>query len=969
MASLKNIMNTDDDQDDSQSVKDNIDSRSQQSRRLDSSASNPSYATSRNHATSTSTQSNGPRPSNRPSSPIAAEVSSSSSSSLTTSARRRSNASVDSMNSTYRTGSSSNGPMRPFASEHGSGESSVKLTPITRRVSKAKKGVAVHTCHKCDPPKTFTRAEHLRRHKLSHEPPELRCQVPGCDKVFHRKDLLERHQQRHEQDEKDTGEGTHPSTRRHSKGSSQADTSSFREPVLQRPVDFGVPGTNTSPKPAPNTGMGSSSWAANSNPSSSRNQMSSPQLHDPGEDYPMKNYVLGAPTPNIQTAAESFTPGFSEPRGMQGLALLQIPDTGATSLPWQDSSGMPSSASESTYSTPSDNTRRHQFPLGSSGTEWNAPPASYAAAPRDLHSPIMNIGGIPLPFTYSASPPPQLYQQVYPDGMGILQPTYPDDNSLYNPNNMPAITAGNIPQQISMDHSSSEALATVSAFSTNHTTNLPGCGHTGTEGFGMLAARDLMPVSLSRAARDSVPGYLEVYWDKVHPLYPIVHKPTFEDPSEISEQHSDVLRCAMAAVATQLLDEKEDRVKGGQLHAYAWYKSKVFTQSDKWPLPVKQTVLLCEYYARFRGKKKESYRPSSRFGPLYQRVFNSQSLLIPVATGRDGIRGWKTWIRTETRRRLLAACFVLDVHSACYHEQQHTSIPGLDYASPSTLPIPLSACTEQLWNAQNFQDWAQFPTTNNFVTLNDTPLELLTPSDMASVPPFDGAILLAASALCLPRRQSQIQADLVEDPSNFPMAATHMARLFPDSGVANTYLALHHTPLHFLLSVSGDSWVFNKKVIQQSSFTEHQKRLNHWRNSGSAAVATVFAARAMKAFLNIGGKNATSIQGSSLSRRDISDYWGVYVCALICWAFGHVGKRDSSARIPSRDASMQWTLAVANMEPAQLQNLSGRREAHGVVGLARAALAKDCLGGRNILFADAVGVLKKLEQGDNWKWF
>ncbi|KAI0184311.1 hypothetical protein EV127DRAFT_239456 [Xylaria flabelliformis] len=37
-----------------------------------------------------------------------------------------------------------------------------KLTPITGRVSRAKKGVPVHICDICKPPKTFTRAEHLQ---------------------------------------------------------------------------------------------------------------------------------------------------------------------------------------------------------------------------------------------------------------------------------------------------------------------------------------------------------------------------------------------------------------------------------------------------------------------------------------------------------------------------------------------------------------------------------------------------------------------------------------------------------------------------------------------------------------------------------------------------------------------------------------------------------------------------------------
>lgn len=36
----------------------------------------------------------------------------------------------------------------------------IKYTPVTGRISRAKKGVKVHTCETCH--KVFTRAEHLR---------------------------------------------------------------------------------------------------------------------------------------------------------------------------------------------------------------------------------------------------------------------------------------------------------------------------------------------------------------------------------------------------------------------------------------------------------------------------------------------------------------------------------------------------------------------------------------------------------------------------------------------------------------------------------------------------------------------------------------------------------------------------------------------------------------------------------------
>jgi hypothetical protein len=38
----------------------------------------------------------------------------------------------------------------------------IKYLPVEGRISRAKKGIPVHTCEMCRPVKTFTRAEHMR---------------------------------------------------------------------------------------------------------------------------------------------------------------------------------------------------------------------------------------------------------------------------------------------------------------------------------------------------------------------------------------------------------------------------------------------------------------------------------------------------------------------------------------------------------------------------------------------------------------------------------------------------------------------------------------------------------------------------------------------------------------------------------------------------------------------------------------
>lgn len=687
--------------------------------------------------------------------------------------------------------------------------------------------------------------------------------------------------------------------------------------------------------------------------------------------------------------------------------------------------------------------------------------------------------------------------------------------------------------------------------------NVGGCGSGGMT----------VVTQLPRAVHNSIASYLDVYWDKVHVLYPFIHRATVEGAGE------DVLNCAMAAIATQYLNNKDDRIRGNQLHEYAWQEAKrvsnstvlpsslhyehtvdafssqytQYTQYSQWALQIKQAILLCELFSRFRGRKA-SVRPSKLFENLYSRVSGSQSLVssasdnsrstVPVSLSdsssvpslsssagvytpslpawspqspeptstsspRNGLyqfdhtrRGsssvlftptvsfspqqissspnafilnsgfnaynnvsfnnayfpfasvgqeqsysnsfspqvlehpttmfnttplgnsatgvsmtseerWHTWVGEEAHRRLLTVCFIVDNHTSLYH-QQHRARDDID---PST--IPLTGHSDALWAAGSAIEWAN--------TLESSPAAMvpnfipfpnnLTPDEVARHSCLDKATILHAEASRLPRRQHNRSSTDHDDQNSYttddlrtPTTACYnqdfsgayseerIARLFSTATVSpgpSIYLALHHTPLHDLLAVSGDSWVFSQKVLGASTFLENQKRLKAWAEGRlfskspssqqqasasslegmSCVQATCHAARALLAFLNDDGTNAPQAAC-------ISQYWGMYVCALIIWAFGHRAARSSSSTSPQKaplpeDEAISWLQAVsATHRPEDATRMKHRREASaGVVSLVKRRLDADCVGPRSQLYVDAVGVLKKLEEGVNWRWF
>lgn len=99
----------------------------------------------------------------------------------------------------------------------------------------------------------------------------------------------------------------------------------------------------------------------------------------------------------------------------------------------------------------------------------------------------------------------------------------------------------------------------------------------------------------------------------------------------------------------------------------------------------------------------------------------------------------------------------------------------------------------------------------------------------------------------------------------------------------------------------------------------------------------------------------------TISLSGISDYWGIYVCSLICWAFGLTEEQDKPRISTTQDAAKEWVLRVASQEPSEVHTQSDRNGARGVVGLARQMLSTECLGGGNKLFFDAINVLIRLE--------
>ncbi|KAI0913943.1 hypothetical protein F4823DRAFT_558526 [Ustulina deusta] len=885
----------------------------------------------------------------------------------------------------------SNVSSRPMSSVPGESNIPVKLTPITGRVSRAKKGVPVHTCEICKPPKTFTRAEHLRRHQLSHKPATFQCHYPGCDKVFHRQDLLTRHTQRHEQDDRSgtdvAGGPSRQSVERNPSISSFAQTPMLHGTGLpiadELPANSSYPG---SASPYSTSHRGSISGQGPMSPSTH-----SPRSHSTGFSQSQGDYILSSSAHHVPTFgihpssmdgssfhSNSYGLGF-EPRrsppytylGLEGLPSLTIPDSSFPGHLSQESN-WPSSASDSQYSTPDRAMIRG----------YNSPNA-------DVPTPDI----IYVPHQYP-SPQQPVYQSVSD------YPTSYDDTSYFELQSHQFPVRSPTPPTVTLSAQPVENLVTLGHSVPNAPAIL-----SRQKGLAALLspysdAAFLTALVPSSAALNAIPRYLDVYWKRFDTLFPLVHRRSLETSAD------PVLRSAMAALGAQFLQSKEDRINSHILHGFASQEAR---RRPQWNVHVMQAILLCEFYGRFRGSRAVA-RPSEPFQSLYSRDHLFSLVLSPsnkywhqystsssqVATSQTSVdhdnststshRHWDEWIISESRRRLLAASFVLDIHTSMYHE--HST---LHHFLTPTPPIPLTKSTQHLWTAQDSGTWEEIlsaePAQLNPVSLAD---EEITTDHLTTALPLDLAVYLASETLRLPRRSPASTMDISVGLDLD--STTRMCGLFSGSPVANTYLALHYTPLRDLLAVIGDSWLFSRKLLDQEDFQRRKTIIRSWSSSVHAGAATTFAAKALLAFFDTNNNTSNDQEsternqhGGGWAMSEISDYWALYICALICWSINRTtrggmgrGSADGAGFSPASTSNSNsalgkaeseakgWLKMVAGLSPeTAIQNVRARREALGVVAMVRVRLENESIGGKNKLLVDAVRVLKSLEDEPN----
>lgn len=293
-------------------------------------------------------------------------------------------------------------------------------------------------------------------------------------------------------------------------------------------------------------------------------------------------------------------------------------------------------------------------------------------------------------------------------------------------------------------------------------------------------------------------------------------------------------------------------------------------------------------FHRIGGKKTDSSSQLNHTSVRHWISTNPFAVLKGLSKSRTAAelqQAHSFWVNRETRRRLLLGSFILDMQQAVFFEQSSVLFPRWSNettsAQASTLPFP---CDNQLWECANIEQWAELAKPYHQANLSSA-ADSAVEGNMNSLDSFRSRLILAHLVI---RRTSE-----GKDP-DVALATFHktLAEHTRPGQYASTefdihaYSAAQNSPLRDLLIVSGESWLFGKKLENEDDFHAAKFRLRGWVGSSKAQTALWHATALLRMVFNA---NAAVPPASEIGTQDREmkvphEQWCVYIAALVCWA-------------------------------------------------------------------------------------
>ncbi|RMY63900.1 hypothetical protein D0863_10202 [Hortaea werneckii] len=787
---------------------------------------------------------------------------------------------LSSRRSRQRTGSSleRRGEMERSPSPAGS----VRYTR-TGRVSKAAKGQRVHACDECG--KTYTRAEHLRRHQQNHKPGAFPCDIPGCGRSFHRDDLLTRHKTRH-------SDSTGPPTRPQSVVSGASSDAPAGVPAHGPPAIYPSTAAEQIDNAAPEYYTHGLGVLENQRtPASSGSRKLS--YHPFNEFHPI-NIPITVDGNNSDFAMLEST--FAQNSTYHSPSAYELPPNGflpMVSLPYYARCSahvdysLDRRDSCMAYSTNAHRPSARSRSPGSESSSTSLLPPPWSDA--DLAANTLNISSFSSWDSCYGSPkhnhlPADDYVQVITGGSAGTMTVSERDNTEFHDLMIPTT----VPQE-PWEETTFDDLA----YTNEH-------------------------------------RYLAAYWTWIHPQYPIVHKPTFD-----LDHTTPLLRASMLALGACMLHNETDMENASTIHerCVKVLKHRTVDGTHTFRISDMQAIVLTEAYAIFKARNA-SVQLTSPFLEVYTLLANDyEALRHHSANGgyktpfdNDGHRaevdsqnGSGKDIDVTCEQRLLSMCYILDQSNAAFFgrfQANCLAVPGY------SLPFPQAA---SLWDVSPKQQLdadsqgcaASMPSfdivSHALETLSNTPANAKPELDA-----FQLELLIASVS------GKNTGADVFGSFSARPIDELSLVSASEVSPHIRLTYHLHmlcrSTPVQSLLSVASEGWCVGGKLNSHGNYNKAQADAEEWAKATASRHGEPTAIDQASSH----ARNVLAIHRTYPRTGLLYQEWALFLSAIVIWARAYVSF-NSGRRRPRLSISIpdpHWTKhSKLNMEKTVLEVL------------------------------------------------
>ena len=296
------------------------------------------------------------------------------------------------------------------------------------------------------------------------------------------------------------------------------------------------------------------------------------------------------------------------------------------------------------------------------------------------------------------------------------------------------------------------------------------------------------------------------------------------------------------------------------------------------------------------------------------------------------------WVHLESKRRLLLACYALEVQQCLFFGSQRP-------VSDANLPPP---CSMALWESRDLNTWLMLAPNDvgGVMSIGD----LLSDSNGNDL---SQDVFLATTAI----------AYFTYNPTPWSpeIPAQELLHSIPKS--PQCLFAYHasvlaaNTPVHDLLAVSGESFVLGEKLATRDQFSQCLSELHAWNTEGTRAETALYhATELLKLSLHSGG--------CGLMNED----WSLVLASLVCWArIMWPAQKEMAEQVPQmlevKDVEAQAVTALTSTTKSWSQWQDARPMDWNGARVCLMWARQRIEGHIGWLVQDGVGILQKLVNG------